>query len=166
MEFLLRSTHTCNSWIIRSMHCTDNLIHFVLMFGVIVISWVVFSCLVVIVSGVRAIHQLSLSTSPTLCSHPGPGYWPVIFIITTYYLEQEKSRYITCYIHPVCPDPLSSSSWKQRNVKLRSQLCPWLWGLGCQQWIRGRENCPSVSYSVLTQSTFPTQNRDPVFCYC
>lgn len=98
MEFLLRSTHTCNSWTIRSMHSQSDTFKKKpgkYIFGVIVISSVVFSCLVVIVSGVRAIHQLSLRTSPSLSSHPGPGYWPVIFIITTYYLEQEKSRYIT-----------------------------------------------------------------------
>ena len=68
-------------------------------------------------SGVRAIHQLTLSTSPTLCSHPGPGYWPVIFIITTYYLEQEKSRYITSI-----PSVLTHSGVRVENREKRSYV--------------------------------------------
>ena len=89
---------------------------------------------------VRCEGHPSPSSAPlTLCSHPGQGY-------CLSYLSSQlitKSRKKADILHQVCPDPLRGEM-KQRKEKCSPQ-CPWLWGLGCQQWIRGRERIVHLS---------------------
>ena len=173
MEFLLRSTSTCNSRIMRGIHCQCNAFNQIMNIWKIgnLRVWVVVmsSCfLLACCNCVRCERHPSpdsqhLSPSPHILAR-ATGLSYLSSQLITWSRKKADILHLSCLSWPTQGRVEAGVETEKREI--RSQQCPWLWGLACQQWIIGRENCPSVPHSVLTQSTFPTQNRDPVFCYC